>query len=88
MTEILTEFQDSYFFYPKTNVANNHEEIPYQPVLWHVFTSVIDKNNKKFHIEIGQSIPRCGLVLNYGKTCCLVLNYGKTCSSCIHLFFD
>ena len=47
MTEIFTEFQDSYFFYPKTNVANNHEEIPYQPVLWHVFTSVIDKNNKK-----------------------------------------
>ena len=65
----MTEFQDSYFFYPKTSVVNNHEEIPYQPALWHVFTSVIDKNNKIFRIEIGKSIPHCGLVLNYGKTC-------------------
>ena len=69
MSDIVTELQDSYFFYPKISVANNHEEIPYQPVLWRVFTSVIDKNNKKFHIEIGKSISHCGLVLNYGKTC-------------------
>ena len=69
MSDVFTELQDSYFFYPKTSVANNHEEIPYQPVLWRVFTSVIDKNNKKFRIEIGKSIPHCGLVLNYGKTC-------------------
>ena len=69
MSDVFTELQDSYFFYPKTSVANNHEEIPYQPVLWRVFTSVIDKNNKKFRIEIGKSIPRTGLVLNYGKTC-------------------
>ena len=46
MSDVFTELQDSYFFYPKTSVADNHEKIPYQPVLWHVFTSVIDKNNK------------------------------------------
>ena len=33
MSDIFTELQDSYFFYPKTSVANNQEEIPYQPVL-------------------------------------------------------
>ena len=57
MSDVLTELQDSYFFYPKTSVANDQEEIPYQPVLWRVFTSMINKNNKKFRIEIGNSIP-------------------------------
>ena len=68
MSDIFTELQNNYFFYAKTSVANNLEEIPYQPVLWRVFTSAIDKN-KKIRIEIGKSIPHCGLVLNYGKTC-------------------
>ena len=69
MSDAFTELQDSYFFHPKTSVANNQENLPYQPVLWLVFNSVINKNNKKFHIEIAKSIPHCGLVLNYGKTC-------------------
>ena len=69
MSDVSGELLDSNIYYPKTSVANNQEEIPYQPVLWRVFTSVIDKNNKKFRIEIGKSIPHCGLVLNYGKTC-------------------
>ena len=66
MSDVFTELQDSYFFYPKTSVPNNHEEILYQHVLWLTFASVIDK---KFRIEIGKSIPHTGLVLNYGKTC-------------------
>ena len=33
MSDVFTELKDSYFFYPKANVANNHEEISYQPVL-------------------------------------------------------
>ena len=69
MSDVFTELQDSYFFYPKTNNANNHEEIPYQTILWIIFASVIDKNNKKFRIEIRKSIPNRGLTLNYGKTC-------------------
>ena len=69
MSYVFTELQESYFFYPRTSVANSEEEIPYQPVLWRVFISIIDKNNKKFHIEIGKSIPHSGLILNYGKTC-------------------
>ena len=64
---VFTELQDSYFFYPKTSVANNHENRPYQPVLWRVFNSVINKNNKNFCIEIAKPIPHSGLVLNYGK---------------------
>ena len=67
MTDVFTELQDSFFFYPKTVVANNHNNIPYQPVLWRIFTSIIDKN-KKFCIEIRKSIPNRGLVLNYWKT--------------------
>ena len=66
---VFTELQDSYFFYPKTSVANNHENRPYQPILWRVFNSVINKNNKNFRIEIAKSIPHSGLVLNYGKAC-------------------
>ena len=69
MSDVFNELQDSYFFYPKTIVANNQEEIPYQPVLWRVFNSVINKNNNKFRIEIRKSIPHRRLVLSYGKTC-------------------
>ena len=37
-----------FFFSPKTIPANNEEPKPYQPVLWRVFTNMIDKNRKKF----------------------------------------
>ena len=69
MTDFFTELQGSCFFDPKTVVAYNHDNIPHQPVLLRIFTSIIDKNNKKFRIEIGKSIPNRGLVLNYGKKC-------------------
>ena len=39
------------FFYSKTTVANNHDEIPYQPVLWRVFTSILDKKNRKLGLK-------------------------------------
>ena len=65
---LFTELQDSYFFYPRTSVANNQEDIPYQPVLWPIFNSEINKGNKKFCIEIGKSVKHRGLVLNYGET--------------------
>ena len=48
MADVFTELQDSYFFYPNTSVANNEEVIPYQPIFWHVFTSIIDKTIKSF----------------------------------------
>ena len=56
------------FFYPKASVANNHDEIPYQPVLWRIFTSTLNKRNERFRIEIAKSIPNTGLVLDYGQT--------------------
>ena len=68
MTEIFTKLQDSHFFYLRTSVANNQEDIPYQPGLWRVFNSVINNGNKKFRIEIGKSVKHRRLVLNYGET--------------------
>ena len=68
MTDVFIELQDSFFFYPKESLVNNDDPIPYQPILWRVFNSAIDKKNKKFRIEIGKSIPHTGLVLDYGKT--------------------
>ena len=63
MTDVFTELQDSFFFYPKQSLANNDDPIPYQPVLWRVFNSVFDKKKKKkkkfalklvnqFHIQV------------------------------------
>ena len=43
MTDVFSELQDSWFFYPKTTVANNFDQIRYQSVLWRVFTSILDK---------------------------------------------
>ena len=43
MTDVFSELQDSSFFYPKTTVANNFDQIRYQSVLWRVFTSILDK---------------------------------------------
>ena len=68
MTEIFTELQDRYFFCPRTSLANNQEDIPYQSALWRIFNSAIIKGNKKFRIEIGKSVKHRGLVLNYEKT--------------------
>ena len=47
MIVVFIELQDSYFFCPNTSVANNHEQVPYQPILWRVFNSVIDKKSQK-----------------------------------------
>ena len=68
MSDVFAEPQDSYFIYPRTDAANSQEEIPYQPILWRILTSIIDKN-KRFRVETGKLIPNRGLVLNYGKTC-------------------
>ena len=56
------------FFYPKKSVVKNFHQVSYQPILWHVFNSVIDKNNKKFRVQVGKAIPHTELVLNYEKT--------------------
>ena len=69
MNDVSVELQEANFFYPKTTPANNNEVKPYQPVLWHVFTSIIDKNKKNFCIQIAKSIPSDNLILDYRKTC-------------------
>ena len=52
MHEVFVELQDAYFFSLKRTQANSHESIPYQPVLWPVFTNVIDKNRKKITLQL------------------------------------
>ena len=47
MYEVFVELQNVYLFSPKTTQANREEPIPYQPVLWRLFTNVIDKSNGK-----------------------------------------
>ena len=68
MSDVFAKLHDSYFFYPNSHQANNQKEVPCQPILWRIFSSVIDKSNKKFRIETGRSITNLGLVLNHGKT--------------------
>ena len=68
MSDVFSQLQDSWFFYQKTTAANNHDEIPYQPALWRIFTSTLNKKNERFRIEIAKSIPNTGLVLDYGQT--------------------
>ena len=42
--------------------------MPYQPILWGIFTDVIDKNNKIiFRIKIGKTVKVFNLVYN-GET--------------------
>ena len=45
MRDVYVELKDAYLFSPNT-VANNAEPKPYQPVLWRVFTSIIDRNRR------------------------------------------
>ena len=45
MRDVYVELKDAYLFSPNA-VANNAEPKPYQPVLWRVFTSIIDKNRR------------------------------------------
>ena len=68
MSDVFSELQDSYFLYPKTTAANNYDEIPYQPVLWRIFTSTLNKRNERFRIDIAKLIPNTGLVLDFGET--------------------
>ena len=51
MNDVFVELQDAYFFSSKTTPANDEEPKPHQPVLWRVFTNIIDKKRKKFYIE-------------------------------------
>ena len=52
MTDVFTELQDSFLFYSKQSFTNNDDPVPYQPVLWHVFNSVIDKKIKNFALKL------------------------------------
>ena len=65
-SHIFTELQDSWFFYPNTEVRTISKSKPYQPVKWRIFTAA---NKKGFRIQIAKSIPHIGLVVGDGQTC-------------------
>ena len=70
MHDVFVDLQDAYFFQPNTNRLINNENKPFQPVMWRVFNSTIDRNTKKCRIEIVKSIPHVGLVLDYNGQAC------------------
>ena len=70
MHDVFVDLQDAYFFQPNTNRLINNEDKPFQPVMWRVFNSTIDRNTKKCRIEIVKSIPHVGLVLDYNGQAC------------------
>ena len=49
MVNVFVALQD-----PKKSVANNFLQVSYQPIWWHVFNSVIDKNNKNFVLKLAK----------------------------------
>ena len=70
MHDVFVDLQDAYFLQPNTNRLINNEDKPFQPVMWRVFNSTIDRNTKKCRIEIVKSIPHVGLVLDYNGQAC------------------
>ena len=62
LTKPYNKLKSAYFF-------SARKDMPYQPILWRIFTNVIDKNNKIiFRIEIGKTVKAFNLVYN-GETC-------------------
>ena len=62
LTKVYDELKSAYFF-------SARKDIPYQPILWWIFTDVTDKNDKIiFRIEIGKTVKAFNLVCN-GDTC-------------------
>ena len=68
--DVFVELQDAYFFQPNTKLRTKNEDKPFQPVMWRVFNSTIDRNTKKCRIEIVKSITHVGLVLDYNGQAC------------------
>ena len=62
MNDVYVELKDAYFFSLNTNVANNVQSKPYQPVLWRVFTNITDKNRRQFYTGIAKSVPSDNLI--------------------------
>ena len=62
LTKAYNELKSAYFF-------SARKDIPYQPILWRIFTDVTDKNGKIiFRIEIGKTVKVFNLVCNR-ETC-------------------
>ena len=76
MNDVFVELQDAYFFQPNTRPI---EDKTYQPVMWCVFNSTIDRNTKNFRVEIAKSIPHVRFVLDYNE---------QACSSKIYCLFN
>ena len=67
MNDVFVQLQDAYFFQPNYNLSDDKT---YQPVMQRVFNSTIDRNTKKFRVEIAKPISHGGLVLDYNGLAC------------------
>ena len=60
-TYIFSELTDAYFFTPRKTIDDT--EIPFQPVLWRVFSA------NEIYIQIAKSKKNTGIITNYGEVC-------------------
>ena len=58
-----SELKDAYFFTPKTEAIDN-TDIPFQPVLWRVFSAKTEIN-----IQIAKSKKSIDIITDYGEVC-------------------
>ena len=63
VSHIFSELKDAYFFTPKTEAIHN-TDIPFQPVLWRVFSAKTEIN-----IQIAKSKKSIGIITDYGEVC-------------------
>ena len=66
--DVATVFQqlhNSYFFKANTSIHMHDLKFPFQPALWRVFNSTIDKNTKNFYTEIAKSFQSQHMILGY-----------------------
>ena len=67
VSHIFSELMGAYFFTPKKAIDNT--DIPFQPVLWCVFSA------NEIYIEIAKSKKNIGIITDYGEVC-----WSKFCS--------
>ena len=60
---VFSELKDAYFFTPKTEAIHN-TEIPFQPVLWRVFSA-----KTEIKIQIAKSKKSICIITDYGEVC-------------------
>ena len=62
VSHVFSELTDSYFF--TANKSSDNTDIPFQPVLWRVFSA-----KTEIYIQIAKSKKSIGIITDYGEVC-------------------